>query len=43
MLLASVDLGCADEAITVVAMLSVQNVFYRPKDKQAVADQKKSK
>ncbi|KAF4697126.1 hypothetical protein FOZ60_011798 [Perkinsus olseni] len=43
MLLASVDLGCADEAITVVAMLSVQNVFYRPRDKQAVADQKKSK
>ncbi|KAF4752083.1 ATP-dependent RNA helicase dhx8, partial [Perkinsus olseni] len=26
-----------------VAMLSVQNVFYRPRDKQAVADQKKSK
>ncbi|EME27883.1 pre-mRNA-splicing factor ATP-dependent RNA helicase [Galdieria sulphuraria] len=43
MLLASVDLGCSEEIVTVVAMLSVQNVFYRPKDKQALADQKKAK
>ncbi|KAF8819374.1 putative pre-mRna-splicing factor ATP-dependent Rna helicase, partial [Cardiosporidium cionae] len=43
MLLTSVDLGCSDEIITIVSMLSVQNVFYRPRDKQAVADQKKSK
>ncbi len=33
MLLTSVDLGCSDEIITIVAMLSVQAVFYRPKDK----------
>ncbi len=33
MLLTSVDLGCSDEAISIIAMLSVQNVFYRPKDK----------
>jgi len=38
MLLTSVDLGCSDEIITVVAMLSVQSVFYRPKEKQSIAD-----
>ncbi|KAK2175147.1 hypothetical protein NP493_748g02040 [Ridgeia piscesae] len=43
MLIMSVHLGCSDEILTVVSMLSVQNVFYRPKDKQAIADQKKAK
>lgn len=43
MLILSVDLGCSDEILTIVAMLSVQSVFYRPKDKQALADQKKAK
>jgi ATP-dependent RNA helicase DHX8/PRP22 len=43
MLLTAVDLYCSDEIITIVAMLSVQNVFYRPKDKQALADQKRAK
>lgn len=43
MLLTAVDLGCVEEIITIVAMLSVQNVFYRPKDKQSLADQKRSK
>ncbi|CDF38530.1 Putative ATP-dependent RNA helicase DHX8 [Chondrus crispus] len=43
MLLASVDLGCSEEILTVVAMLGVQSVFYRPKEKQGHADQKKSK
>ncbi|KAJ1517154.1 DEAH-box ATP-dependent RNA helicase prp22 [Coelomomyces lativittatus] len=43
MLLLSVELGCSDEILTLVAMLSVQNVFYRPKEKQALADQKKAK
>jgi len=33
MLLTSIDLGCSDEIVTIVAMLSVQSVFYRPKDK----------
>jgi len=33
MLLTSVDLQCAEEIITIIAMLQVQNVFYRPKDK----------
>ncbi|CAG8684470.1 17134_t:CDS:10, partial [Gigaspora rosea] len=43
MLILAVDLGCSDEILTIVAMLSVQNVFYRPKEKQAIADQKKAK
>eukprot|EP00898_Chlorokybus_atmophyticus_P004046 jgi/Chlat1/4642/Chrsp3S05597 len=43
MLIASVDLGCSEEILTVVAMLSAQNVFYRPREKQAQADQKKAK
>jgi ATP-dependent RNA helicase DHX8/PRP22 len=43
MLILSVDLGCSDEILTIVAMLSVQNVFYRPKEKQQVADTKKAK
>ena len=43
MLLAAVDLGCADDIITIVAMLSVQTVFYRPREKQAQADERKRK
>ncbi|KAK7109917.1 ATP-dependent RNA helicase DHX8-like isoform X1 [Littorina saxatilis] len=43
MLIMSVHLGCSDEILTIVSMLSVQNVFYRPKDKQSLADQKKAK
>lgn len=42
MLLVGVDYECADEMITVVSMLSVQNVYYRPRDKQTMADQKKA-
>merc|ERR1712130_869712 len=36
MLIMSVSLGCSDEILTIVSMLSVQNVFYRPKEKQAI-------
>lgn len=43
MLIMSVALQCSDEILTIVSMLSVQNVFYRPKDKQSIADQKKAK
>lgn len=40
----SIDLGCADEMLSIVAMISaVQTVFHRPKDKQQQADQKKAK
>lgn len=43
MLISSVDLGCSDEILTIVAMLSVQNIWFRPKEKQSLADQKKAK
>ncbi|GAA6030933.1 hypothetical protein JCM8097_008944 [Rhodosporidiobolus ruineniae] len=44
MLIASVDLECSEEILTVVAMLSVGgSIFYRPKEKQAQADAKKAK
>lgn len=39
----SVDLGCSDEMLTIVSMLNIQTVFYRPKEKQSQADQKKAK
>ncbi|KAJ2599506.1 DEAH-box ATP-dependent RNA helicase prp22 [Coemansia sp. RSA 1721] len=43
-LLASVELGCSEEVLTIAAMLSSDGaVFYRPKEKQAVADSKKAK
>ncbi|GAA5853306.1 hypothetical protein JCM8547_000279 [Rhodosporidiobolus lusitaniae] len=44
MLIASVDLECSEEILTIVAMLSVGGtIFYRPKEKQAQADAKKAK
>ncbi|KAM6498648.1 P-loop containing nucleoside triphosphate hydrolase protein [Amanita muscaria] len=43
MLIASVDMGCSEEILSIVAMLSVQTVFYRPKEKQGQADSKKAK
>ncbi|KAF5368482.1 hypothetical protein D9758_002163 [Tetrapyrgos nigripes] len=43
MLIASVELGCSEEILSIVAMLSVQSVFYRPKEKQGQADSKKAK
>ena len=43
MLIASVDLGCSEEVLTIIGMLSAQNIFYRPKEKQSQADQKKAK
>lgn len=42
-LITSVELGCTEEILTIVAMLSVETPFYRPKDKQAQADMKKAK
>ncbi|PVU93316.1 hypothetical protein BB561_003345 [Smittium simulii] len=44
MLLISAELKCSEEALTIVAMLSIGgSVFYRPKEKQALADSKKAK
>jgi ATP-dependent RNA helicase DHX8/PRP22 len=41
--IASVDLHCSDEILTIVSMISAQNIFFRPRDKQQQADQKKAK
>ncbi|KAK0546257.1 DEAH-box ATP-dependent RNA helicase prp22 [Tilletia horrida] len=43
MLIASVEYGCSEEALSIVAMITVGNVFYRPKEAQAQADAKKAK
>ena len=43
MLIMSVNLGCSEEILTIVSTLNVDNIFYRPKEKQALADQKKAK
>lgn len=29
MLIASVDIGCSEEILTIIGMLSAQNIFYR--------------
>ena len=42
-LIASVDLGCSEEILTIVAMLSVEEIFWRPKDKQVQADARRAK
>lgn len=42
-LIISTDLGCAEEILTVTAMLSVESPFYRPKDKAPQADTKRAK
>ncbi|TAQ85246.1 hypothetical protein B7494_g6440 [Chlorociboria aeruginascens] len=42
-LIAAIDIGCSDEILSIVAMLSIPTVFYRPKEKQTQADQKKAK
>ncbi|PWA55987.1 putative pre-mRNA-splicing factor ATP-dependent RNA helicase DEAH5 [Artemisia annua] len=43
MLLASVDLGCSDEILTIIAMLQTGNIFYRPSERQSKANEKKAK
>ncbi|XP_075486102.1 putative pre-mRNA-splicing factor ATP-dependent RNA helicase DEAH5 [Primulina tabacum] len=43
MLLASVDLGCSDEVLTIISMIQTGNIFYRPMEKQSQADQKRAK
>jgi ATP-dependent RNA helicase DHX8/PRP22 len=41
-LIASVDLGCSEEVLTILAMLAAENIWFRPRDKQQEADQKKA-
>ncbi|KAF5021466.1 hypothetical protein F66182_6487 [Fusarium sp. NRRL 66182] len=42
-LIISGELGCSDEMLSIVSMLSLANIFYRPKEKQTQADQKQAK
>lgn len=42
-LIVAADMGCSDEMLSIVAMLNLPNVFYRPKEKQSQADEKKAK
>ena len=37
-LIMSVEYGCSEEMVTIVSMLSVPNVFYRPKERQEESD-----
>ena len=43
MLLTSEDLGCTDEVVTIVSMLSVPSVFYRPKGREEESDARREK
>ncbi|GLD91542.1 hypothetical protein PINS_up000075 [Pythium insidiosum] len=43
MLLKSAELGCAEEALSVVSMLSVESIFYSPRDKKEQAAQSRAK
>ncbi|KAG7836438.1 hypothetical protein KL943_002087 [Ogataea angusta] len=42
-LIQSIEFKCSDEVITVIAMLSVPDIFYRPKEKRDEADRIKAK
>ncbi|KAJ3573141.1 hypothetical protein NPX13_g4808 [Xylaria arbuscula] len=42
-LISSVDMGCSDEILTIVAMVNMPTIFSRPREKQTQADQKKAK
>jgi pre-mRNA-splicing factor ATP-dependent RNA helicase DHX38/PRP16 len=43
MLITAEQYGCSEEMVTIVSMLSVPNVFYRPKERQEEADAAREK
>jgi pre-mRNA-splicing factor ATP-dependent RNA helicase DHX38/PRP16 len=43
MLIVSVDYKCSAEMLTIVSMLSVPSVFYRPRERQEEADAAREK
>ena len=43
MLIKSTEFGCAEEALSVVSMLSVESIFYSPRDKKEEAAQSRAK
>lgn len=43
LLIMSVELGCSDDVLTIVSMISVENIFHRPRERQEAADMKKAR
>lgn len=43
MLISSVDFECSEEMLTIVSMLSVPSVFYRPKEREEESDAAREK
>jgi pre-mRNA-splicing factor ATP-dependent RNA helicase DHX38/PRP16 len=43
LIITAVDYGCSEEMLTIVAMLSVPSVFYRPKERQEESDAAREK
>jgi pre-mRNA-splicing factor ATP-dependent RNA helicase DHX38/PRP16 len=43
LLITAEEYGCSEEMVTIVSMLSVPNVFYRPKERQEEADAQREK
>lgn len=42
-LINSFEHSCSEEILTIIAMLSIPTIFYRPKEKQNLADQRKAR
>ena len=43
MLLEAANQGCTEEMVTIVSMLSVPSIFYRPRDRETEADAAREK
>jgi len=43
MLIYSMDYGCTEEILTIVSMLSVPAIFYRPKERESESDNAREK
>ena len=43
MLLVGVELGCSDEILTIVSMLSAPSIFFRPSDRAEESDAAREK
>lgn len=43
LLLMAAQLGCSEEALTIVSMLSVPSIFYRPADRAEESDAAREK
>jgi pre-mRNA-splicing factor ATP-dependent RNA helicase DHX38/PRP16 len=43
LIITAVEVGCSEEMLTIVSMLSVPSVFYRPKERQEESDQAREK